>query len=316
MSSNLSSNKEVVHEILDLFRIYKDGTIERLKGYEIVPPSIDPHTGVQSKDVIISPETGLSARLYLPKPATNPSQSHDKLPLLFYFHGGGFCIESAFSPLYHNYLNSLVSAANIVAVSVNYRRSPEHPLPIPFDDSWAAVNWAVGGGDHWVNDFADLNRVFFAGDSAGGNIAYNLGMRVGLEGLSGSKLEGVILVQPWFGGEELIGSEAENPDFVLMTRTVWRIVWPSVTGFDDPIINPNKDPKIADMGCERMLVCVAEKDPVRDRGCHYYEGLRRSGWKGTADIVESAGEDHVFHLFNPTSANAIALLNIFVSFFN
>lgn len=71
-------------------RVYKDGT-------QTVPPSTNPITGVQSKDFVIDPERGLSARLYIPKIA-NPNNK--KLPLLTCFHCGGFCIKTAASPNY------------------------------------------------------------------------------------------------------------------------------------------------------------------------------------------------------------------------
>ncbi|KMT16556.1 hypothetical protein BVRB_3g048490 [Beta vulgaris subsp. vulgaris] len=59
-----------------------------------------------------------------------------KLPLLLYFHGGGFCLESTFSSKYHNYLNSLASEAQvmIVFVSVEYRRAPKDRLPAAYHD--------------------------------------------------------------------------------------------------------------------------------------------------------------------------------------
>ncbi|XP_047338925.1 probable carboxylesterase 2 [Impatiens glandulifera] len=316
-----STSGEIVHAIWDMLRIHKDGSVDRLVGCEVVPASIDQQTGVHSKDVVISPETSISVRLYLPKSALNPSTHKRKLPLLVYFHGGGFCIATASFPPYHNFLNSLVAAANIVAISVDYRRAPEHPLPAAFEDSWEAVKWATSAGDEWVKNFADLERVYFAGDSAGGNIAYRMSIRVGLEleGLSssGAKLVGIILVHPFFGGEESIGSElAENAAVKSDYDNLWRIVWPSVKSLDDPIINPSMDPNIARMGCERVLVFVAEKDGLRDRGWCFYDAVKRSGWKGMAEIVETAGEDHVFHLFNPTGDNALAFIKMLVSFFN
>ncbi|XP_047339704.1 probable carboxylesterase 2 [Impatiens glandulifera] len=218
----------------------------------------------------------------------------------------------------NNYLNSLVSSANIVAISVDYRKAPEHPLPTAFEDSWEAVKWAVSAEDEWVKNFADLERIFFSGDSAGANIAYHMGIRVGLEGLSssGAKLVGNILVHPFFGGEEPIGSETENPHSETL-ENLWRIACPTtVTSLDDPMINPSMDPNIGKMGCERVLVCVAEKDWLKDRGWYFYEELKRSNWKGKVEIVETAGEDHAFHLCNPTSDNALALIKLFVSFFN
>lgn len=66
-----STKPELLIDVPNLFRLYKDGTIERLTGNEIVPPSTNPITGVQSKDVVIDEETGISARIYVPK-TTNP----------------------------------------------------------------------------------------------------------------------------------------------------------------------------------------------------------------------------------------------------
>ncbi|KAH0732238.1 hypothetical protein KY289_003426 [Solanum tuberosum] len=100
---------EVVHDFFPLMRVYKDGQIERLAGEVFVPPESDPETGVQIKDVQIDPEINLSARLYLPK-KVDPVQ---KIPLFVYFHGGGYVIESAFSPTYHKYL-SLVAVTNSI----------------------------------------------------------------------------------------------------------------------------------------------------------------------------------------------------------
>ena len=102
-----STTKEVAIELLRLIRVYKDRSVERLEGTPIVPPlpDQDPKTGVSSKDVTISEDPSISARLYLPE-LTSHNQNQ-KFLILVYFHGGGFCIESAFSSLYHCYLGNL-----------------------------------------------------------------------------------------------------------------------------------------------------------------------------------------------------------------
>ncbi|KAH9745739.1 putative carboxylesterase 13 [Citrus sinensis] len=206
-STNASS--EVANDFSPLIKVHKDDKVERLRGTDIVPPSLDPKTNVDSKDVVYSPENNLSARLYLPK-NTNQNQ---KLPLLVYFHGGGFCIETAFSPTYHNYLNDLVSEANIIAVSVDYRRAPEHPLPIAYEDSWDAVKWVAShvdgnGPEDWLNRNADFERVFYSGDSAGANIAHHMPTDVKIR---------------------------------AGTERFWRFTCPSTSGLDDPWVNPCAD---------------------------------------------------------------------------
>ena len=135
------ASKEVEREILNLLRVYKDGHMERLTPLEFVQATYDLINQVSSKDITIDPETGLAARLYLPKQVEN--QPGKKFPVLVYYHGGGFCLESAFCSMYHNYLNSLSSKANIIIVSVGYRLAPEHLLPTGYEDSWQALPWVV-----------------------------------------------------------------------------------------------------------------------------------------------------------------------------
>ncbi|KAF3320690.1 tuliposide A-converting enzyme 2 [Carex littledalei] len=130
----MDTDKEIQFEFYPTITVYKSGRIERFSR-QTVPASVNPATGVTSKDVVIYSSTGLWVRLYLPK-LTNPSEH--KLSVVVYYHGGAFMIGSAADSLNHNYLNRLVADANIIAVSVDYRLAPEYPLPIGYDDSMAA----------------------------------------------------------------------------------------------------------------------------------------------------------------------------------
>ncbi|KAL6270372.1 hypothetical protein ACE6H2_027283 [Prunus campanulata] len=319
------SNEELAYDFSPIIKVYKDGRVERLKGTDVVPPSTDPKTGVQSKDFVISQEPAVSARLYIPKfttATTTTSAPQTKLPLLIYFHGGGFCIGSSSSPTYHSYLNALVSDANVVAVSVDYRLAPEHPLPAAYDDSWAALKWVAShsdgnGSEDWLNRFADFHRVFFAGDSAGANITHNMAVKLGCEGLVGVKLIGIVLVHPYFWGTEPVGAELTTPAAAREYMAgIWRFACTSTSGSDDPLLNPGKDPKLKQLGCVKVLVFVAEKDVLKDRGWHYSETLKRSGWNGDVEVIEAEGEGHVFHCINPTCDNAVAMEKKIVAFLN
>ncbi|KAK9942170.1 hypothetical protein M0R45_007851 [Rubus argutus] len=51
---------------------------------------------------------------------------------------------------------------------------------------------------------------------------------------------------------------------------------------DDPKLNPAVDPNLAKMRCGKVLVCVAEKDWLRDRGVGYYHTIEKVEGKGPA----------------------------------
>lgn len=250
---------------------------------------------------------------------SNPVQ---KISLFVYFHGGGFVIESASSTSYHKHLNLVATEANVIIVSVNYRLAPKYPLPIAYEDSWVAVKWVAShakgdGHEPWLKDHADFNHVYFGGDSAGANISHNMAIRVGLEKLDGVKLDGIFLACPYFWGIDLIDGEAENLDCKNYIEKLWAFAHPNSSGLDDLLINPEKDPKLSSLGCDKVLIYVAGKDPLRYRGLYYKELLlEKSGWQGTTEVVEIKDEEHVFHLFAPKSENAIVVLKKLVSFLN
>lgn len=298
-------NAEILHDF-PFFRVYKDGRVEMLSpDCEKIPPTDDPITGVRSKDVIISSDPHVTARIFLPPSA----KTQNRLPLLFYIHGGGFCMLSAFSPQYHDFCNKVAADANAVVVSVEYGLFPTRPIPACYEDSWTALQWVAShvagdGPEPWLNHHADFQRVFIGGDSAGANISHTLAVRVGSIGLpAGVKVVGVIMVHPYFAGVDHIDRMC-----VFMGA--------SNGGMEDPRIKPTME-DLRRLGCERVLVFVAEKDEyeLREVGIDYCEKLKKSGWNGSVEIVEHVGQSHVFHLKEETKLHedAVVLVQKFVS---
>ncbi|KAG0492382.1 hypothetical protein HPP92_005780 [Vanilla planifolia] len=309
-SSTANADDEIEFEFLPFLRLYRSGRVERFAGTEKVPATLDPLTGVDSKDVTIETSTGVSARLYLP-----PGIDEDeKLPILVYIHGGAFCIESAASPLYHRHLNDLASHTPLVAVSVEYRLAPEHPLPIAYEDAWAAFRWVFTLADPWLARHGDTRRVFLAGDSAGANISHQVALRAAAEGLA---IKGMALIHSYFGGSAPVGSESTDPRERAEGYRIWQFLCPDLAGPDDPRRNPVADtaPSLALLGCERVLVTVAEHDLFKERGKLYYDKLKESGWRGEAEMVETPEADHIFHLLNPDGEQGKTKLKLLVNFF-
>ncbi|KAL9243785.1 hypothetical protein vseg_017631 [Gypsophila vaccaria] len=302
---DLQNSTEILHDFSPRFIVYKDGRVKRLCEDVIVPPSYDPLRRVHSKDVKISED--VSARVF--RPDNIPKNA--KLPLLIYYHGGAFCQYSAFSMMYHNYLNSIVSEAQVIAVSVDYRLAPEYPIPTCYDDTWGVTKWVLShsdgtGPDPWITQWGDMGRVFLAGDSAGANMSHNMLARVSQAGsLSPAlKIEGVAVVHPFFALGEL--------EEVLVFLSEGKME------ATHPTFNPMTDPARMrrEVVCERVLVCVDKDDMLKGSGVAYYEALKGSSWEGKLELLETNGGGHVFHLWDPNLEESHEFLKVIASFIN
>ena len=98
------------------------------------------------------------ARLYAP--------SAEKLPVLLYFHGGGFTIGSIAT---HDVLcRQLSHLAGCAVVSVDYRLAPGHQFPTAAHDAWDTLHWLAGQAAELG---LDAGHLAVGGDSAGGTLA-------------------------------------------------------------------------------------------------------------------------------------------------
>jgi acetyl esterase len=99
-------------------------------------------------------------------PARLHAPSKGALPVLLYFHGGGFTIGSIAS---HDILcRELSRLSGCAVVSIDYRLAPEFRFPTAVNDAWDATQWlARHGSDLGV----DSKRLALGGDSAGGTLA-------------------------------------------------------------------------------------------------------------------------------------------------
>ena len=113
-------------------------------------------------------------------------------------------------------------------------------------------------------------------------------------------------------------SDDLSPEVRESLGSLWRVMCPTTTGEDDPLINPFVDgaQPLASLACGRVLVCVGEGDVLRDRGRAYYDRLRASGWPGEAEIWQAPGKGHTFHLLEPSCEEAVAQDKVISDFLN
>ncbi|KAE8022106.1 hypothetical protein FH972_007937 [Carpinus fangiana] len=312
----------VVEEIEGLIRVYIDGHVERPPIIPIVPCTMPLDHCVTAKDVVIDKGTGLWGRIYFPS-------CHGKLPLLVYFHGGGFCVGSAAWSCYNEFLSNLAAKANCLIISVNYRLAPENRLPAAYEDGFNTLTWVKeqalsGSSEHkWWVQHCSLSSVYLAGDSAGANIAYNVAAWLGTSGLL--CLKGTILMQPFFGGEARTWSEKHtvqphNSALTLSASdTYWRLSLPPGANRDHPWCNPltNGAARLRDLRLPTTMVCISEMDILKDRNLEFCTALTSAGKRVETTIYKGVGHAfqilHNSHLSQPRTHEMISQIKAFIN---
>lgn len=299
-----TSGGAVIEEIKGLIRVYKDGVVERPQIVPCVTTALSMELGVTSRDVVIDRFTNIWARFYV------PTMYHgNKLPLLVYFHGGGFCVGSAAWSCYHEFLAKLSAKSGCLIMSLNYRLAPENPLPAAYEDGLKALIWlkqqALNGDSEWWSRLCDFSKIFLAGDSAGANIAHNVATRLGsmeAMALKPLSLKGNILIQPFFGGEVRTHSEnfmVQPPRSVLSlaaSDTYWRLALPDGSNRDNPWCNPlsKGSIKLEEIRLLPSMVCISEMDILKDRNLEFCTALSRAGKR--VEYVMYKGVGHAFQV--------------------
>lgn len=98
-----------------------------------------------------------------------PVESSGSLPIVLYIHGGGFRILSKDT---HWMMGLAFARAGYLVFNISYRLAPRHRFPAALQDSAAALSWVV---EHAPSLGGDLDRLAFAGESAGANLVTSLG---------------------------------------------------------------------------------------------------------------------------------------------
>ncbi|XP_077220527.1 3-O-acetylpapaveroxine carboxylesterase CXE2-like [Tasmannia lanceolata] len=247
-------------------------------------PTSQSQQPVFSKDLPLNPANKTWLRLFRP-----PANSNKKLPIIIYFHGGGFVILSAGSTVFHDYCERMARELPAIIVSVEYRLAPENPLPAAYDDAFDAIRWVRDqhSSEPWLSVFGDFSRCFVMGTSAGGNIAYYAGLwAMGLQDdIQPLKIVGLILSQPYFGGVERTESELrleKNPTLPLhVSDLMWRMSLPDGANRDREFCNPIMANKGGHGGgvvlLPKCLVSASKGDPLFDRHCEFVKMLQGLG---------------------------------------
>jgi acetyl esterase len=213
------------------------------------------------------PAGPIPARLYHPSPGT-------ARPLLVLFHGGGFVFGDL--ETHDPTARRFAAEGDAAVLSVDYRLAPEHPFPAGVDDAEAATRWAV---DHAAELGGDPERVVVSGDSAGGNLAAVVALR--LRDAGGPSLAGQLLIYPTTDmrtGDRYPSKRELAEGYGLSGHDMDWFGQQYIQDAGD-LARPDASPMAAaDLsGLPPAFVLTAEYDPLRDEGDAYAERLAEAG---------------------------------------
>jgi acetyl esterase len=216
--------------------------------------------------MVPGPGGSLQVRLYHPRP-------EEMLPVILYFHGGGWRMGDL--DTHDPICRRLAAACRWPVLSIDYRRTPEHPFPAALDDAYAALQWVAGKG---ANINADPERITVMGDSAGGNLAAAIALRARDEG--GPAIYYQVLIYP------VLDLSRTDRESYRHFATGYFLTRERVRGFiDDYVpdpdqrIDPYASPLLASThaGLPPAYILTAAFDPLLSEGAAYAERLEAAG---------------------------------------
>lgn len=239
---------------------------------------------VEDFEIPVRDGARLAARIYADP---LPGNEGAGLPLLLYFHGGGFTVGSINT---HDILcRELARLSHCMVVSLDYRLAPQYQFPTAHNDAWDALQWlSVHGSDLG----ADTRHLAVGGDSAGGTLAAACAV---LARDAGVKLDLQLLLYPGTDAHQSMDSHqrfAKGP--LLDQRTLnwfFEQYLRSSADRDDwrfaPLLVPDID------GVAPAWLGLAECDPLVDEGVAYADKLRMAGVPVDLEIYRGVTHEFV-----------------------
>ncbi|XP_035679666.1 arylacetamide deacetylase-like isoform X2 [Branchiostoma floridae] len=148
---------------------YFVGWVCEKMGFSARAPQPPPQASHPNLEVTDTSFDGVRVRVYKPQ----GQEPGSKMAGLMWFHGGGWVIGSVDG--YDALVGHIANQTGAVVVSVEYRLAPEHKFPIPFEDCLTATQHFL---QHASEYGVDPTRIGVAGDSAGGNLAAAVALRL------------------------------------------------------------------------------------------------------------------------------------------
>jgi acetyl esterase len=174
---------------------------------------------------------------------------------------------------------------------VAYRLAPEHPFPVPLEDSWAALGWIAAHRGAEVPAPPD-SPLIALGDSSGGNLVAALARHARDDGGPAIALQ--VLAYPVTDCEFSGPSYLDPENQLLLKASTMRWYWDSYCPDPEARRDPDASPLRAEglAGLAPAIILTAEHDVLRDEGEAYGERLAAAGVP--VRVRRFAGQMHGF----------------------
>ena len=205
---------------------------------------------------------------------------------IVWLHGGGWVIDGI--AVSDAMCRILADTSRATVISVDYRVAPEHPFPVPLDDCWDSLLWAVE---------REEGPFVIGGDSAGGNMAAVCALRARDRG--GPELAAQVLVYPVVDTDTSTTSyltHGADQTLMLGAREMEWFIGHYLPNAADRV-HPDAAPlRASDLTrLPPAIVVIAEYDPLRDEGVSYAEALSAAGVEVSAHRYDD--QPHGFFSF-------------------
>ncbi|MGH7664687.1 MAG: alpha/beta hydrolase [Gemmatimonadaceae bacterium] len=236
--------------------------------------------------VTTSERTISSGTATIPVTVYKPEGASGALPVVVYYHGGGWVIANP--EVYDASARALSEKAQAVVVSVDYRQGPENRFPAAHDDALAAYRWTL---ENAASIGGDPARVALVGESAGGGLALATAIAARGEGLQAPAA--IVSIYPIAGTDTTTESYQTYANAKPLNRAM--MSW----FFENYLRSPadRQDPRVnliaADLrALPKVTIINAEIDPLRSDGELMADALREAGVEVEQNTYE--GVTHEF----------------------
>jgi len=224
---------------------------------------------------------------------------------LLYIHGGAFMMGSPKS--HRNITSRFADKMGLAVLAIDYRLMPENRRIAGIEDCRSAYHWILGNGPDGPQE---AQRIYVAGDSAGGNLALSTIAWVRDQGLR--QPDAAVALSP--ATDNTMGSPSLKHN--LETDAMLRPMFEGLSKIPRPLLlwlawmhnrispnNPVVSPAFGDLsGLPPTLVHASEAEVLFDDGRRYVNRAVAAG--SPAKLQSWAHVVHVWHMFYPQLTEA------------